>query len=184
MNHRSKLLLHTCCAPCSGYLTTELANDFDLTVYYDNSNISPKEEYQKRKSEAEKFFTAAGVKFIEAEYDHDAWREKMIGLEYEPERGKRCVLCYYLRLKNAAEYAQQNGYDYFASTLSISPHKDAKALSNLGRALAKKIGVNFLDENWKKQERFKKAMAFSREHEFYHQDYCGCEFSQRTTHNA
>lgn len=178
--NKPKLLLHTCCAPCSGYLVTELSKDFVVTVYYDNSNIAPKEEYQKRKTEAEKFYQTIGVEFIEAEYDHKNWLDKVRGLEHEPERGKRCILCYYLRLKNTAEYAKKHGYEFFSSTLSISPHKDAKALSNLGQALAKKIGVGFIDENWKKQERFKKAMSFSHEHDFYHQDYCGCEFS----HNA
>jgi len=158
---------------------TQLQKDFDVTIYYDNSNISPKEEYQKRKSEAENFYKKEGIKFIESQYNHDNWLKIVEGLESEPERGKRCVLCYYYRLKNTAQYAKGNGFNCFSSTLSISPHKDSKILSNLGRALEKEIGIEFIDENWKKKERFKHAMKFSHEHDFYHQDYCGCEFSDK-----
>ena len=176
---KPKLLLHTCCAPCSGYLVSELTDDFEVAVYYNNPNIYPLEEYQDRKKEVKEFFALNGIEFIEAEYDHNQWLKLIQGLESEPERGKRCILCYYLRLASTAQYAKDYGYDLFSSTLSISPHKDAKILSNLGRAIAKKIGLGFVDENWKKQDRFKKAMEFSRQHDFYQQNYCGCEFSKR-----
>lgn len=177
---KSKLLLHTCCAPCSGYLVTELAKDFEVTIYYDNSNISPSEEYERRKIEVEGFYKKSGLKFILARYDHENWLRMASGLEFEPERGKRCVLCYNHRLRNTAQYAKNHEYDCFSSTLSISPHKDSKVLSNLGRALEKELGIRFIDENWKKKERFKRAMEFSHQHDFYHQDYCGCEFSKRS----
>ena len=176
---KPKLLLHICCAPCSGYLVSELADNFEVTVYYDNSNIYPAGEYQTRKNEAKEFFAASGVKFIEQPYDHDSWLKITKDLAGEPERGQRCILCYHLRLASAAQYAKDNGYDLFSSTLSISPHKNAKILSNLGRAISKKIGLGFVNENWKKKDRFKKAMEFSRQRDFYQQNYCGCEFSTR-----
>jgi hypothetical protein len=157
---------------------SELKKDFEVTVYYDNSNISPKEEYEKRKSEAKEFYKKTKTNFISTEYNHDKWLEIVRGLESEPERGKRCILCYRYRLQNTAKYAKDNGYNSFSSTLSISPHKDSKILSNLGRAIGHEFEIEFIDENWKKKERFKRAMEFSHEHDFYHQDYCGCEFSK------
>ena len=176
---KQKLLLHSCCAPCSGYLVSELADNFEVTVYYNNPNIYPASEYQTRKNEAKNFFGASGIKFIEQQYDHGSWLKITKDLANEPERGKRCILCYHLRLEGAAKYAKENNYDLFSATLSISPHKDAKILSNLGRAISKKISIGFIDENWKKKDRFKKAMDFSHAHDFYHQNYCGCEFSKR-----
>lgn len=176
---KQKLLLHSCCAPCSGYLVSELTDNFKVTVYYNNPNIFPAEEYQIRKNEVQKFFTGSGVKFVEEKYDHYNWLKIAKGLEDEPERGKRCILCYHLRLLAAAQYAKDHNYDLFASTLAISPHKDARVLSNLGRAIAKKIGLGFIDEDWKKKDRFKKALEFSQAQNFYQQNYCGCEFSKR-----
>ena len=168
---KPRLLLHTCCAPCSGYLVSSLADNFEVTVYYNNPNIYPLEEYQARQKEVKDFFTKIGVEFVEAEYDHQQWQEVTKGLANEPEGGKRCVLCYHLRLKNSAHYAKNRNYDFFASTMSISPHKNSQILNNLGRALAKKIGIEFLAEDWKKKDRFKKAMEFSRAQGFYRQNY-------------
>ncbi|MDO8668964.1 MAG: epoxyqueuosine reductase QueH [Candidatus Buchananbacteria bacterium] len=176
---KPQLLFHSCCAPCSGYLVSELANNFAVTIYYDNSNIYPESEYQIRKNEAKNFFTSCGTKFFEVEYDHSKWLETVKGWENEPERGKRCILCYHLRLQNAAKYAKDNGYDLFSSSLSISPYKNSRVLNNLGRALAKKIGLEFLDEDWKKKDRFKKSVEFSKSYGFYRQNYCGCEFSKK-----
>lgn len=172
-----KLLLHSCCAPCSGYLVTQLANNFEVAVYYNNPNIYPASEYQIRKNEAKKFFTNHGTKFIEIAYDYNKWLELATGLEQEPERGKRCLLCYYFRLNNVAQYALDNDYDFFASSLAISPYKNSKIINNLGRAVAKKIGLEFIDEDWKKKDGYKKATEFARSYDFYRQNYCGCEFS-------
>lgn len=172
-----KLLLHVCCAPCGGFLARELSRDFSVAAYFDNSNIYPKEEFDLRRQEAEKFFTAQGLEFISAPPDHQAWLGQIAGLEREPEKGRRCVLCYYQRLRQTALLARRHGFDCFASTLAISPHKKALIINNLGRAVAKELGLDFLAGDWKKQDGFKKAMAFSRQCGFYHQDYCGCEFS-------
>ncbi|MEI6288708.1 MAG: epoxyqueuosine reductase QueH [bacterium] len=173
------LLLHTCCAPCSGFLAQKFILQYDVSIFYDNSNIYPEEEYNHRQAEAKNFFKSQSINFICPKRDHQKWLEGMLGLEKEPERGKRCKLCYYGRLKNTAEYASANGFEFFATTLSISPHKDVIAINNLGRALAKKYKIKFLAGDWKKQDGFKSAMEFSHQHDFYHQNYCGCEFSVR-----
>ena len=175
--NKPKLLLHICCAPCGGFLAFELLKDFTVTVYYGNSNIYPEAEFKKRLAEARNFFTKNEMDFMEAEYNHNHWLSLVAGLENEPERGKRCILCYYNRLRSSAEYAKKNNFDCFGSTLAISPHKDALVINNLGRALAKQIGIPFLAGDWKKQDGFRKAMEFSHEHNFYRQNYCGCEFT-------
>lgn len=175
---KPNLLLHICCAPCSGWLFTELKKEFQVTVYYDNPNIHPEAEWLKRASEAEKFFKSQGVDFILVDWSHDDWLKITKGLEAEPERGKRCLLCYHYRLKKTAEFAKNNDFSYFACSLSISPHKNTTAINNLGKALAKQYQLNFLAEDWKKNEGYKKAVEFSRENNFYRQSYCGCEFSK------
>jgi len=174
---KPKLLLHTCCAPCSGFLASQLLVDFAVTIYFDNSNIYPKEEYLIRRSEAKKFFTGEEINFVEADYNHEAWLKLVQGLENEPERGVRCEICYRQRLYNTAQYAVKHGFEYFGTTLSISPHKDVMMINRIGQDLSKQVGVNFLEKDFKKQDGFKHAMEFSHSHDFYHQNYCGCEFS-------
>lgn len=175
---KPKLLFHVCCAPCSGFLSTQLGEVFDLTVYYDNSNIFPREEFDRRSLEAKKFFESQNIDFVLAEWKHDKWLDLVRGLEGEPERGNRCVICYHFRLRNAAEYARQNGFDIFTTTLSVSPHKDSRLISEIGMALSQEYGIKFLNEDFKKNDGFKKAMEFAKELGFYRQNYCGCEFSQ------
>ncbi len=175
---KPKLLFHVCCAPCSGFLSTKLGKDFNLTVYYDNSNIFPQEEFNRRAQEAKKFFESQKINFILAKWEHDKWLDLVRGLENEPERGKRCAVCYRYRLKNAVEYAKDNSFDVFATTLSVSPHKDSQLLSEIGRSLSQEYGVEFLDEDFKKNDGFKLAMEFAKQLGFYRQNYCGCEFSK------
>ena len=173
-----KLLFHVCCAPCSGYLSTKLGEIFDLTIYYDNSNIFPESEFRKRSKEAQKFFESQNIDFVLAKWDHQRWLELVRGLEDEPERGRRCALCYHSRLRSAAQYAKTNGFDVFTTALSVSPHKDGELLRKIGRNLAGEYGVQFLDEDFKQNDGFKKAGEFARELGFYRQNYCGCEFSK------
>jgi len=175
---KPKLLLHVCCAPCSGYLAKELSRDYQVTVYFDNPNIFPDDEYFKRREETEKFFKKGKIDYVEGVYNHEVWREYIKGLELEPEKGKRCKLCYHYRLEKAAEYASENHYDLFASTLAISPHKNSEIVNSLGTALAKTYKVEFLAEDWKKEDGFKKAMELANKEAFYRQNYCGCEFSK------
>lgn len=181
---KPKLLFHSCCAPCSGYLVSKLVDNFEVTVYYNNPNIHPESEYQIRKNEAKDFFTSHGTKFVENKYDHDKWLVLVEGLEQEPEKGKRCLRCYHFRLESTAKYAKDNNYDFFASSLAISPYKNSKILNNIGRALSKKIGIDFIDEDWKKKDGYKKATEFAKSLDFYRQNYCGCEFSTQNTKRA
>lgn len=176
---KPKLLLHDCCAPCGGFLFLELSKKFDISIYYDNSNIHPFEEYQKRRDEAKKFFISQGADFFEFQYDHKEWLEAIKGLEKEPERGRRCAMCYCIRLEKAAKFAEIHKFDCFATTLSISPHKDVKLINAEGKRLAEVTGVEFLAKDWKKNNGWKYATEFSREQDFYRQNYCGCEFSRR-----
>jgi predicted adenine nucleotide alpha hydrolase (AANH) superfamily ATPase len=177
---KPKLLFHVCCAPCSGLLSRQLRADYDVTVYFDNPNIWPEEEFKKRAQEAENFFRGEGVEFILTKWDHTDWQCLATGLELEPERGKRCKLCYHYRLKNAAEFAVQKGFEYFATSLSISPHKEQKIINNLGQALAKKYSIKYLDNDWGSNCGYQKSVAFSKEQGFYRQKYCGCEYGVKS----
>lgn len=172
-----KILLHSCCAPCSAHIIQELAKEYEVTLFYFNPNIFPGEEYQKRLAEVKKYLGKIKVDLIEGEYNHQFWLEKIKGYENEPERGKRCHICYQMRLVETASKAKEFGFDVFCSTLSISPHKDAEMINKIGQELSKEHKIEYLESNWKKQEGFKKACDISREEGFYRQDYCGCEFS-------
>ncbi|MFA5048850.1 MAG: epoxyqueuosine reductase QueH [Patescibacteria group bacterium] len=177
--NKPKLLFHVCCAPCSGILSLKLREKFDLTVYYDNSNIWPEEEFWKRSDEVKRFFANEGVEFILADWRHDDFLSWAGELAHESERGERCKICYRKRLEATALRAKEGRFEYFATSLSISPHKDAEAINKLGLALAQKYGLIFLAEDWKQNGGFKRSMEFSRKKGFYRQNYCGCEFSVR-----
>lgn len=186
-NHQSNgsrptLLLHSCCAPCSSYVLEYLANYFEITDFYYNPNIYPREEYERRRDELKKFLlafpAARTVKFIEGPFDDEHYYAAVVGLEEEREGGKRCFRCYELRLREAAEMAKQLGCDYFTTTLSISPHKNAQKLNEIGEKLGKELGVNFLYADFKKKNGFKRSLELSREYDLYRQDYCGCVFSK------
>lgn len=173
---KSKLLLHVCCVTCGGYLVQELSQKYKVTVCFANDNIFPEAEFIKRRDEAKKFFAGLGVDFIQSPYNHSEWLVTVKGLEKEPEKGKRCDVCFEVRLRDVAVIAQKNGFDFFASTLSISPHKNAAIINRIGEKLADEFGLKFLAGDWKKEDGFKKAMVLSRQKNFYRQSYCGCEF--------
>jgi hypothetical protein len=174
---KKKLLFHVCCAPCSGLLSQELIKEYDLAVYFDNPNIWPKEEFDKRSEEAGRYFVNQGIKFVFVDWDHDSWLGVARDFDQEPERGRRCKLCYHLRLENAAKYAASHKFDCFVTSLSISPHKDDKTIRNLGRALAKKYGLTYLDFDFKASPGYAAALLFAKDQRFYRQKYCGCEYS-------
>jgi len=158
----------------------ELKNrGFKVTVFFYNPNIFPFEEYETRKREIEKFCQNCSVNFIESDYDHKEWLDFIKGLEREKEGRNRCFKCYEFRLLKTAEYAKENNFDYFASTLSISPHKNAAKINEIGREVAQKHQEKFYEADWKKQDGFKKSCQLSKEHNFYRQNYCGCEFSRQ-----
>lgn len=178
-----KLLLHSCCAPCSTYVIEYLSNHFYITVFYYNPNIDEKEEYTKRAAEQQKLIgemtTKYPVKFVEGEYDVERFLKLSEKLVDEAEGGKRCVACYNLRLSETAKYAKEHGYDYFTTTLSISPLKNASRLNEIGEALEKSQGVTYLYSDFKKKNGYKRSVELSQEHELYRQDYCGCSYSKR-----
>lgn len=178
------LLVHSCCAPCSSYVLEYLNEFFDISVLYYNPNISPKEEYEKRKAEQirlikEKIWTNP-VKFIDCDHENDLFEKMAEPLKDEPEGGKRCEGCFYLRLDKTAKIAKEKNFDYFVTTLSISPLKNAQILNKIGEKLAEKYLVKYLPSDFKKKEGYKRSIELSKEYNLYRQDYCGCKYSVRT----
>ena len=185
-----RLLLHSCCAPCSSYVLEYLTEYFDITVYYYNPNITSCDEYKKRIDEERRliglFNTSRPVKFIAGEYEPELFLRLARGREELPEGGARCFDCYRLRLDRTARYmAEHLGmYDYFATTLTLSPHKNAEKLNEIGFEVAAKYGVNYLPSDFKKREGYKRSIELSRIYGLYRQDYCGCEYSRRAREAA
>lgn len=177
------LLLHSCCAPCSSYVLEYLSNYFKITVLYYNPNIYPESEYSKRIIEQQTLIgemrTKYPVQFIAGNYDKEKFYEMAEGLEEVKEGGVRCFKCYELRLREAAEIAKKGGYDYFTTTLSISPLKNAAKLNEIGLKLAEEYGVAYLTSDFKKKNGYKRSVELSAQYGLYRQDYCGCEFSKR-----
>ena len=177
-----RLLLHSCCGPCSSYCLQCLSEYFQITVFYYNPNIYPPEEYAIRAQEQERFSrefpTKYPVQFVEGSYDTARFYETVKGMEDLPEGDKRCFACYELRLRETAEYAKKNGFDYFTTTLSISPLKNAQKLNEIGGRLATEYQIPYLFSDFKKKEGYKKSTELSREYGMYRQCYCGCVFSK------
>jgi len=177
-----KLLLHVCCGPCSTEVMDRLAREYDLSLLFFNPNISPKDEFERRALEAEKYAAARCIPITRGEYDHEAWLAAIKGMESEPEGGRRCAVCFGLRLAQAARIAKESGIGLFTTTLTISPHKNAKVVNENGLIASKEAGVEFLESDFKKKDGFKKSLHLSKEAGMYRQDYCGCEFSKRDSH--
>ncbi|WP_123053709.1 epoxyqueuosine reductase QueH [Clostridium sp. JN-1] len=176
------LLLHSCCAPCSSYVIEYLSEYFKITVFYYNPNIYPKEEYLKRKEEQKQFISSIKTKykvsFMEGDYDDEKFYMLSKGLESENEGGIRCFKCYELRLGKTAEIAKKMNFDYFTTTLSISPYKNAQKLNEIGKNLSEKHGVKYLYSDFKKKNGYKRSIELSKEYHLYRQNYCGCIFSK------
>lgn len=177
------LFLHSCCAPCSSYCLEYLSEYFRITVFYYNPNIYPEEEYYKRVEEQKRFIERLPAKhpisFVEGRYDKERFYEMAKGLEDVKEGGERCFLCYELRLRESAEMARQMGMDYFTTTLSISPLKNAAKLNEIGDRLAAEYGVKYLNSDFKKKNGYKRSVELSEEYGMYRQYYCGCVFSKK-----
>ncbi|UYZ36481.1 epoxyqueuosine reductase QueH [Clostridium beijerinckii] len=176
------LLLHSCCAPCSSYVLEYLSQYFKITIFFYNPNIYPMEEYTRRVAEQNGLISEMKVKneirFIEGKYDTESFYKVTKGLEEEKEGGVRCFNCYELRLNEAAIMAKEKGYDYFTTTLSISPHKNSAKLNEIGKKLSEKYGVKYLYSDFKKKEGYKRSIELSKQYKLYRQDYCGCVFSK------
>ena len=181
-----RLMLHSCCAPCSSYVLEYLRRYFEITVFYYNPNISMEAEYQKRVAEQKRLIAAYNqltdsgypIAVIEGDYEPEAFYEIARGLEQCPEGGERCFACYELRLRETAKRAKAGQYDYFTTTLSISPLKNAAKLNEIGEKLAAEFGVAWLPSDFKKKDGYKRSIELSKEYDLYRQDYCGCVYSR------
>lgn len=177
LNYRPKLLLHSCCGPCSSSVIELLSKYFDIDVYYYNPNIYPKEEYVKRMNEQKRLLDILNINLIKGEYDENSYYEKIKGLENEPEGGKRCYKCIKMRMEKASIYAKNNGYDFFTTTLSVSPHKSSPMINEIGFSLEEKYNIKYLYSDFKKKEGYKRSIILSKKYNLYRQDYCGCKYS-------
>lgn len=178
LDDHNKLLLHSCCGPCSSSVIERLKDYFDITVIYYNPNIEPKEEYEKRKSEQLRLLNELGIKFMDIDYLNNEYHKKIKGYENEPENGLRCPLCFELRLDKTASKAKENNFDYFGTTLTVSPHKNSKIINEIGLKLEEKYGVKFLLSDFKKEDGYKRSIELSKKYDLYRQDYCGCLYSK------
>ena len=179
---RPTLLLHACCAPCSSYVLEYLSRFFQITLFFYNPNIYPQKEYDFRAAELARLVAEMGlsddVKILYGTYDPKIFIEMAKGLEDLPERGERCKKCYALRMSEAARAAKDGGFDYFTTTLSISPHKNAEWINEIGKALESQYGVRHLPSDFKKKNGYKRSCALSEQYGLYRQSYCGCVFSK------
>lgn len=194
-----RILLHSCCGPCSSACIERLLPDYDITVFYYNPCIDDREEYEKRKENLNKLIDAINekgmtkdgepvatydgddpdVKFSEGMYDPERYHELVKGLEGEPEGGARCTVCFRMRLYEAARFAKENGFEAFTTTLTVSPHKNFKLISEIGKEVGDEIGIEYIPYDFKKKDGFLRSIQLSKEYGLYRQDYCGCNFSKR-----
>lgn len=181
-NKTPSLFLHSCCAPCSSYVIEYLSDYFSMAVFYYNPNIYPDEEYLHRSAEQKRFISKLPVKhpvsFVEGNYDKQRFYDAVKGLETLPEGGARCEKCYSLRLMETAKQARARGFDYFATTLTISPLKNARTINTIGEQTGSEYGVSYLCSDFKKKNGFKRSAELSAQYGMYRQNYCGCVFSQ------
>ena len=177
-----RLFLHSCCAPCSSYVLEYLSQYFEITVFYYNPNIFPLEEFEKRIEEQRMLISKMPAKypitFVAGDYDSEKFYALAKGLEQVKEGGERCFRCFELRLRKSAELAKAGGYDYFTTTLSISPLKNAEKLNEIGENLAEEYGICYLSSDFKKKNGYKRSTELSKEYGLYRQDYCGCIYSK------
>lgn len=178
-----KLLLHACCAPCSSYVIEYLSNYFEITIFYYNPNIDTIDEFNYRYQELKRFIseykTKNPVHLVNIGYLNDDYNEIALGLENEPERGRRCLKCYRLRLEKSYQYAKKNHFDYVTTTLTLSPHKNSKIINEIGQELENKYQVPYLYSDFKKRDGYKRSIVLSKEYHLYRQDYCGCKYSKK-----
>ena len=178
-NFKGKVLLHCCCGPCATAVVERLLPLCSPTLFWYNPNIMPKAEEEKRKENLQVVATHFGVDVIDGGYDNEEFIKKIKGLENEREGGKRCPVCFYIRLYKTALWAKENGYDYFCSTLSVSPHKNATIINEIGKQIEEEVGIKWLCNDFKKKEGFKRSTAISEQLGLYRQNYCGCAYGKQ-----
>jgi len=184
---KPSLLLHCCCSPCASYVLECLVQDYKTTLLFYNPNIEPREEYDKRRDEIYRLLEIIAldkrvgnslptfeVKLLECEYDNTVFESAVLSLRNEPEGGKRCRVCFELRLEETARRARAGEYDIFATTLSVGPHKDAELINEIGRKISDELGVEYLSSNFKTNDGFKRSVELSKKYGLYRQRYCGC----------
>lgn len=183
LENKPKLLLHACCGVCSSYVIEYLNKYFDITVLYYNPNIYPENEYNKRLENQEKIINkmSPNIKFKTLKYDETEFLDYVKGLEDEKEGGSRCSKCFYLRMEKTAEIAKKENYDFFCTTLSVSPHKNSQILNKIGQKLEKKYQIKYLYSDFKKKEGYKRSNELARIYNIYRQNYCGCRYSKENT---
>ena len=181
IKNKPKLLLHSCCAPCSTSVLELLTKYFKVDIFYYNPNIYPENEYLKRKKEQEKLIMLLNedINFIEACYNPQVFNNEIKGLEQEKEGGSRCKKCIALRMKEACKYAKENNYDFFTTTLSVSPHKNSKMINEIGYSLETEYSMPYLYSDFKKKEGYKRSILLSKKYNLYRQNYCGCKYSSK-----
>ena len=187
LDGKKKLLLHSCCAPCSSHVISYLTSFFDITILYYNPNISPRSEYEKRKEEQIRLIKEIDkvnkINIIDCDYDNELYEEKIKGYENEPERGSRCTICFNLRLDKTAKLASELNYDYFCSTLSVSPYKNSNLINEIGKKYEDIYKVKWLYSDFKKENGYKKSIELSKKYNLYRQNYCGCIYSKHNTNS-
>ena len=179
LDSRKRVLLHSCCGPYSTACIERLKEYVDVTIIYYNPNIEPIEEYNKRKSEQIRLLEILGIPFMDCDYNNEHFRRVTAALGNEPEGGKRCGVCFGLRLKFTALEAKRHGFDYFGTTLTVSPHKNSDIINKIGEKVGENIGVKYLYADFKKREGYKRSIELAKEYDLYRQDYCGCLYSKR-----
>src|SRR5574344_181742 len=187
LDYTPKILLHSCCAPCSSYCIESLTKYADITILYYNPNIEPYGEYLKRKNEEIRFISEYNaihkLNIIDCDYDNDKYHDIVKGLENLKEGGGRCLLCYRMRLEYTARLAKKLGYDFFATTLTVSPYKNSQKLNEIGEELAKQYDIKFLYSDFKKQNGYLRSIELAKQYNLYRQNYCGCIYSQKELNN-
>ena len=186
LNYKPKLLLHSCCAPCSSSVLERLVEFFDITIFFYNPNINKEEEFKKRQDEEIRLinelnnkYSKNKIKIVTTNHNSDDYNKIVLGLENEKEGGKRCEKCFFLRLTETAKFAKQNNFDYFTTTLTVSPHKNAELLNEIGLKISEEFKIKFLVSDFKKEDGYKRSIELSKKYNLYRQDYCGCKFSKR-----
>ena len=186
LNYKPKLLLHSCCAPCSSSVLERLVEFFDITIFFYNPNIDKEEEFKKRQDEEIRLinelnnkYSKNKIKIVTTNHNSDDYNKIVLGLENEKEGGKRCEKCFFLRLSETAKFAKQNNFDYFTTTLTVSPHKNAELLNEIGLKISEEFKIKFLVSDFKKEDGYKRSIELSKKYNLYRQDYCGCKFSKR-----
>ncbi len=177
LESKSKLLLHICCGPCATWAAKSLMDNYDVVLYFYNPNIWPKEEWQKRLAAAQQVANAYGLPIVIDDNDEEVWLKAAQSLANEPEKGKRCQLCYAWRLKKTMERAEQDSFEYFATSLTVSPYKDKEVINQLGQAIAKDSKVKYLPTDFQENNGYRQSIILSKELGLYRQKYCGCQFA-------